>query len=42
MKENVVGKINLLTSFWWQPSSSENKKQLCLSCKSPYIKGLPW
>lgn len=33
MKENIVGQINLLTSFRWQASSFGNQKQLSLSCK---------
>ena len=32
MKDNVVGQINLLTSFWWQARSFGNQKQLSLSC----------
>lgn len=32
MKENIVGQINLLTSFRWQASFG-NQKQLSLSCK---------
>lgn len=33
MKDNVVGQINLLTSFWWQSQLLWESKQLSLSHK---------